>query len=75
MKIRIFDGELTHQNPTCQECNNHCYTLYYGGRKDRVTDAYYCKKCQTVYRLPYEKKCHFTEDDTCEKVLNKEERR
>ena len=62
MSIRIFEGELTHQNPICMECNNHCYTLYIGGRKDKVLDMYFCKKCQIVYKLPSKKKCNLVED-------------
>ena len=57
MSIRIFEGELTHQNPICTECNNHTYTLYVGGRKDKVENMFFCKKCEIIYKLPTRKKC------------------
>jgi hypothetical protein len=59
MSLRIFEGKLTHQNPTCTECNNRCYTLYFGGKKDMIRDLYFCKKCQIIYKLPTTKKCDF----------------
>ena len=58
MSIRIFDGELIHQNPICTECNSHCYSLYIGGRKDKMQDMYFCKKCKIIYKLPQNKKCN-----------------
>jgi len=58
MSIRIFDGELIHQNPICTECNIRCYTLYVGGKKDKIDDLYFCKKCKIIYKLPPNKKCN-----------------
>ena len=66
MNVRIFEGELTHQNPICAKCSNHCYTLYAGGRKDRVEDMYFCKRCKIIYKVPSKKKCKYTEVPTHE---------
>lgn len=61
MSIRIFEGKLEHQNPICTECGRRCFTLYIGGRKDRIEDLYFCKSCNTIYQLPANKKCKFME--------------
>ena len=58
MSIKTFDGELVHQNPICTKCNNHTYTLYIGGRKDKVEGMYFCKKCKIIYKLPSTRKCN-----------------
>jgi len=34
-----------------------------GGRKDKVQDLYFCKKCETVYKLPSTKKCEYGEEE------------
>jgi len=55
MSIRIFEGDLICQHPVCTECNSHCYSLYVGGRKDRIKNMYFCKKCKIIYKLPTRK--------------------
>lgn len=64
MSVRIFDGELVHQNPNCTRCGSRCYTLYSGGRKDKVDGLYFCKKCKIIYKLPPKKKCKYSEVNT-----------
>ncbi len=59
--IRTFDGKLTHKNPVCKECDRQCYSLYSGGRKDRLEDTFVCKKCNIIYKLPSPPKCLFSE--------------
>jgi len=61
MKIRIFQGLLNHKNPKCEECYRHCYSLYRGGKKEKMTEMYVCKNCNIIYTLPEKKKCEFTE--------------
>jgi len=34
-----------------------------GGRKDKVQDLYFCKKCKIVYKLPSTKKCEYGEEE------------
>jgi hypothetical protein len=64
MKIRNFEGQLTHQNPVCTMCNGHCYSLYIGGRKDKISDVFYCKKCKIAYVVSEEKRCDLMGDGT-----------
>ena len=61
MVTRTFTGLLDHKNPVCPECNVQCFSLYQGGKKDKVQDLFICKKCQTIYNLPKKGKCEFTE--------------
>ena len=61
MQVMEFDGVLDHKNPKCNECGNHCFSLYSGGRKEKLTEMYVCKNCKIIYTLPQEKKCEFTE--------------
>ena len=61
MKIRTFQGVLDHKNPTCEECNSHCYALYRGGKKEKMVEMFVCKNCNIIYTLPDKKKCVLTE--------------
>ena len=61
MTTKIFTGLLDHKNPVCTKCGVHCFSLYQGGKKDRVQDLFFCKNCNTIYELPEKKKCEFTE--------------
>jgi len=61
MRVKTFDGILEHQNPNCEKCGAHCFSLYSGGKKERLTAMYVCKNCQVIYLLPNQKKCEFTE--------------
>ena len=61
MTTKTFTGLLDHKNPVCPECKVPCFSLYQGGRKDKVEDLFICKNCQTIYQLPEKKKCEFTE--------------
>jgi len=64
MKVKTFTGLLNHQNPSCEECGSHCFSLYSGGKKERVGDMYVCKNCKIIYSLPNSAKCEFTENDS-----------
>ena len=59
----IFEGNLGHKNPECEKCGNHTYTLYQGGKKEKLNDTFICKTCSIIYKLPKPKKCEFTEVD------------
>ena len=59
--MRTFQGVLDHKNPRCESCSKHCFSLYRGGKKDRVEQIYFCKNCSIIYQLPNQKKCKFTE--------------
>jgi len=61
MNSKIFSGLLDHKNPVCPQCKVQCFSIYQGGRKDRVEDLFICKTCKTIYQLPEDKKCEFTE--------------
>ena len=61
MKVKTFSGILNHKNPTCDNCGRHCFSLYRGGRKERLPETFVCKNCNIIYTLPREKKCEFTE--------------
>ena len=61
MNIEEFNGLLDHKNPKCSKCNCHCYTLYRGGKKERMGDMFVCKNCNIIYTLPAKKRCEFTE--------------
>ena len=61
MTIKTFTGLLDHKNPVCPQCGVHCFSLYQGGKKDRVQEIFICKNCKTIYELPENKKCEFTE--------------
>jgi len=61
MSIQNYVGILDHKNPTCERCGNHCYTLYRGGKKEKMVDLFVCKNCNILYSLPNKKKCEFTE--------------
>jgi len=61
MGIRIFDGLLDHKNPKCRECGSHCFALYRGGRKEKITEMFVCKNCNIIYTLSEKKRCEFTE--------------
>lgn len=56
-----FGGVLGHKNPECEKCGNHTYALYQGGKKERLPDAFTCKRCSVIYKLSKSKKCEFTE--------------
>ena len=61
MTTKIFTGLLGHKNPVCTKCGVHCFSLYQGGKKDRVQEVCICKICKTIYELPENKRCEFTE--------------
>ena len=57
MTIKVFEGRLSHKNPSCEKCGNHTYSLYQGGKKEKLEDAFVCKTCSIIYKLPTPKKC------------------
>ena len=61
-KSKIFDGLLQHKNPICETCGVHCFSIYQGGKKDKVEDVFRCAKCNTLYHLSENKRCEFTEE-------------
>ena len=61
MSIQNYVGILDHKNPTCEKCGSHCYTLYRGGKKEKMTDLFVCKNCNILYTIPSKKRCEFTE--------------
>ena len=61
MTIKVFEGRLGHKNPSCEKCGRHTYSLYRGGKKERVDDTFVCKVCSIIYKLSNPKKCEFTE--------------
>jgi len=61
MSIRTFHGVLAHKNPNCDECGNHCFAVYRGGRKEKMSEIFVCKNCNIFYALPAMKRCEFTE--------------
>ena len=61
MTTKTFTGLLDHKNPVCPKCEVHCFSLYQGGKKDKVQEIFICKNCKTIYELPEKKKCEFTE--------------
>ncbi len=61
MTIKVFEGRLGHKNPECESCGSHTYSLYHGGKKERLDDAFVCKRCSIIYKLPNQTKCEFTE--------------
>ena len=63
MSIKVFQGSLGHKNPECEKCGSHTYALYRGGKKEKLVDAFVCKTCSVIYKLPNPKKCKFTEGD------------
>ncbi len=60
MTIKVFEGKLDHKNPSCEKCGSHTYALYQGGKKEKLDDAFVCKICSIIYRLPHPKKCEFS---------------
>ena len=64
MTIKVFEGRLGHKNPECENCGSHTYALYRGGKKERLDDAFVCKACSIIYKLPNSKKCEFAEGIT-----------
>jgi len=62
MQVKSFGGTLQHKNPICDECGSHCFSLYSGGKKERVTELYVCRNCKIIFTLPIEKKCEFTKE-------------
>jgi len=64
MIVKSFDGILDHKNPVCAKCNNRCYALYRGGKKERIGDMFVCKNCNIIYTLSEKKKCEFTEGES-----------
>ncbi len=62
MDVRTFEGILEHKNPICDECGNHCYSLYSGGKKERVSELYVCRNCKIIFTLPTKKQCEFTKE-------------
>ena len=63
MTAKIFTGILEHKNPVCPKCRIQCFSLYQGGKKDRVHEMFICKNCKTIYELPEKKRCEFTEEE------------
>ena len=63
MTTKTFTGLLDHKNPVCPDCKIRCFSLYQGGKKDKVQEMFICKNCQTIYELPENKRCEFTEVD------------
>ena len=61
MTSKVFEGRLGHKNPSCEKCGSHTYSLYRGGKKERLVDAFVCKTCSIIYKLPNPKKCEFSE--------------
>jgi len=61
MTIKVFEGRLGHKNPSCEKCGCHTYSLYRGGKKERLDDAFVCKICSIIYKLPNPKKCEYSE--------------
>jgi len=35
----------------CKNCNSHIYQVYFGGKKDKIHDTYYCKSCKIFLKL------------------------
>jgi len=64
MVTKTFTGLLDHKNPICPDCKIRCFSLYQGGKKDKVQEMFICKNCQTIYELPEKKKCEYTEEDS-----------
>ena len=62
MTIKVFEGRLGHKNPECEKCGSHTFSLYRGGKKERLIDAFVCKACSIIYKLPTPKKCEFSEE-------------
>jgi hypothetical protein len=60
--IKVFEGRLGHKNPLCEKCGNHTYALYQGGKKEKLDDAFVCKTCSIIYKLPTPKKCELVEE-------------
>jgi len=61
MTVKTFSGLLNHKNPNCENCGRHCFSLYQGGKKERLSELYVCKNCNILYALSTKKKCEFTE--------------
>ena len=61
MIIKVFEGRLGHKNPSCEKCGNHTYSLYQGGKKEKLEGAFVCKTCSIIYKLPTPKKCDLME--------------
>jgi len=59
--VKEFEGILGHKNPECEKCGNHTYALYQGGKKERMADAFACKRCNIIYKV-LSKNCEFTEE-------------
>ncbi len=70
-EIRTFQGMLDHKNPKCESCTGHCYSLYRGGKKERMREMFVCQDCGIIYLLPTKKKCKFTEGDAWWQLLQK----
>jgi len=62
MKVKTFSGLLNHKNPNCENCGSHCFSLYQGGKKERLPELYVCKNCNIIYILPSRKKCEYMEE-------------
>jgi len=65
LSLKIYRGQLSHQNPMCTKCGVHTFSLYFGGRKDKIVNMYFCKRCITIYKLPKRKEndhTYFNED-------------
>jgi len=56
MKVRVYSGPLTPQHPLCTSCGIKTYAMYFGGRKDKISNLFYCKRCNTLYKLPNRKR-------------------
>ncbi len=61
MIIKVFEGRLGHKNPSCEKCGRHTYSMYRGGKKERLDDTFVCKTCSIIYKLPTPKKCELSE--------------
>ncbi len=59
--MKTFEGMLGHKNPECEKCGSHTYAIYQGGNKEKLADAFVCKVCNIIYKLPTPKKCEFSE--------------
>ncbi len=38
-------------NQKCKKCGEHIFQLYYGGKKERLIDMYYCNKCKAYFNM------------------------
>ena len=73
LKVRIYDGILTHKNPTCNQCGKVSNSLYVGGRKDRISNIFICEICSILYTLPQKPKCDIVKQEFSQNLLTKTE--